>query len=472
MSSVVVEMTGDEAKLYRSLQRVIDQQAKLDEKMKESKNNSKASEDAATKAAAEQEKALGGLIKNLSVAAIGFTALNTLQQKAIELLQSYRTEQDKAAKESIVSERPLAALAQLASDDESFAKLTGIAKEMYAKGVTDKLEKAAAVTFDLESAGLLGERDILEQLGSRGVVDDVGGMSRAAKTLITTMGRAETGSLEDILDKGFAASGFSPATVPQLLEAAALSGGTARELKISDEDLLAASAVTATAMGGADKGGQRLSAFLRVLDKQGGFAGAGIEGAVTKIGKMGLEGSELQTWFGSSEALEAYRALRDNLPDLARNREAIIKADQEGMARQRAAIPGSDAELSAAREARQAAAREELSRRPMGAITNETDAAVSSAISVMREDNQAAGRSSWAGEMEIAMLRAVSSTARFFFGDELVKDDIQIVPENGAAKAESPVVDAIKENTTATKNAGRQAAQASAAKQLGTHAER
>jgi hypothetical protein len=107
----------------------------------------------------------------------------------------------------------------------------------------------------LESAGAGQYQELFTQLRAAGIVEQPDIMARAAKTTITAMGEAETGTFRDLVSKAFGASKFSPALAEQLLEAASKSSVSAKGIGLSDEEILAATAVVSSAKGRAETGG-------------------------------------------------------------------------------------------------------------------------------------------------------------------------------------------------------------------------
>lgn len=306
----------------------------------------------------------------------GYASLGGAITAVIGLLRQQQEEARKAAQAGRQSEFSLASLAQLADEQDSFGSLSERAKQLFARGGADDLSQAGQVVFSIKSAGQLQDLDVFEQLASSGVVRDVGSLSQSAAALVKSLGAEETGSVRELISKAFAASAASPATVPELLSAAARSGTSAAALGISDEEILSATAITATATGSAEQGGTQVAALLKALEKQGGFEGKTLQESLVEIQAKNLAAKELFEFFGRSEGVTAFRLLTENADDLATNLKNITAAQSQDLAKQRAELAGSDPALAASRAAREAEAELELAQRRRGTATNRADAVV------------------------------------------------------------------------------------------------
>ncbi|WP_296458648.1 hypothetical protein [Rubinisphaera sp.] len=144
-------------------------------------------------------------------------------------------------------------------------------------------------------------------------------------TLQASVGRAEAGSYNDIASKAFAASSFSPATAEALLESAAKGGGSISRLRMTDEELLAATAIAAKSSGSAEQGGTQINSLLASLEQAGGFEGKSLKSALESIQAMNMNGEELFKYFGRKESVAGFDTLLKNM-DLFE--EAISKINE------------------------------------------------------------------------------------------------------------------------------------------------
>jgi hypothetical protein len=289
--------------------------------------------------------ALGNMLSGMAA----FTAATAVARRGVQELVA---EQKRASEASRQSERGISALAQLAGGDKKrLRQLIGASEKTFSEGGARSLDEAARLTFSLESAGALGQRQLFSQLS--GIVDDPAVLARAATTLQTSVGRQETGGIRAIASKAFAASKFSPASAEQLLEASARGGSAAGMLGMSDEDLLAATAIMAEATGSAERGGTQVASLLRSMLKQGGFKGRSLRQAIGQIDQMGLGDQELIKYLGREEAFSAFSILRNQVGDLGTISGKISAAEQADLAGQ---IVGSLEGTSAAQARRARAA--------------------------------------------------------------------------------------------------------------------
>ena len=304
------------------------------------------------------------------------------------------------------AEMGMAGLAQLAmGDSQKLRALTTTAKGVFASGGAGSLEEAAGLVFQLESAGAGGETDFFSSL--YGIERDPAGLARAAKTLQTSVGQGETGSLRALASKAFAASAESPATGAEILTAAAGAGPGLRGVGGSDEELLAAVAIMAKATGGAAEGGTTVTSLLTSMQKQGGFEGMGLLGGIKKLkgmregtgGFAGMPGSSSMTnaemikLLGRKEAFTAFDILSRNIPDIERITQDITRAEDSGLAEDIIATAERDPMISAAKKARIAKASREAANLRKGQERNVANSFIDKAM----EEHEAGGGGEFAG---------------------------------------------------------------------------
>jgi len=363
MPNVTVTLTGDEQRALRALQRLQDQERKL----AESASGVEKATHGAGKAhdGAFGQKALGQIIGMASGFASVTMAINTVKQALVEVDQ----QSERLASKQREAQRGMSSLAQLTGGDAGkFRELTGAARRMYAQGGAETLDQAARTVFSLESAGALESADLFARLS--GIVEDPAVMARAATTLMTSRGRAETGGIQAILSKAMAASKYSPASAEALLEAGAAGGGYAKLLGVSDEELMAATAVMATATGGAETGGTTVASLLAALTKKGGFKGLTIGQSIQKIQGMGMADEDLVKYLGRKEAFTAYSTLSGNLGQLGVITRAQQVAERDDLIGQVMRTRESDPMIMAARRRQMAEAQRELAGEMRGTRRN------------------------------------------------------------------------------------------------------
>jgi hypothetical protein len=198
--------------------------------------------------------------------------ITTAATGVIKVLEEMRKVKEEAAQEARQSEMGMGSLAQLTTDPKRYKQLVAGAKEMFAQGGASSLDDAAKTVFALESAGLFEQRDIFTQLKSQGVVSDTANLARATKTIMASMGEEETGTARQVISKAFAAGQYAPSYAQDLLPAAARAGTKAKAAGVSDEELLAATAMAAEASGSAELGGTRIASMLKAMGRLGAYA--------------------------------------------------------------------------------------------------------------------------------------------------------------------------------------------------------
>lgn len=361
-------MTGDEAKLLRSLAALEKKTESLERKLaKVGRTGREAGEKTGRSMKRGMEDGFGassrrqitGYVKGLvgvSVAIGGITRAFREMNRASE----------EAAQKSRAAEMGLAELTQLSGGDpKKLQSLIRQAKSFFRVGGAENLDQAARILFSLESAGIpQAQHKLFDELFGISRTPDV--LARAATTLQTALGRDETGDIRGIVSKGFAASAFAPARTGPLLEAASRGAVSAKALGISDEELLAATTLLAKATGTAELGGTQVSSLLDALSKKGGFVGLGLQESIKRIESMNLTQGELFKFLGRKEAVKGFGVLRDQRGQFRDILEAITAAPEIDLIGQLIAARNLQPEIMAPLRARQAAAAKELAREDLG----------------------------------------------------------------------------------------------------------
>ena len=442
MGNVTVTLTGDEARILRSLDKVIAKERAL----------AQAGEQAGKKTVAAQRKVLNSQDKmergaqktgdSFITSAAKMSAAFAAPAKAIQIVMQALTDLD-AKREAIASkqrdsERGLGSLAQLAAGNPmKLRRLVEAAKQTYMEGGAENMDAAARQIFSLESAGALKERAFFSRLF--GVVDDPATMARSAATLQTAMGEKETGSMRDIVSKAMAASKYSPASAEALLQAASRAGGPGRMLGMSDEEILSSTAIMATATGSAEEGATTVNSLLTAMVKQGGFQGMKLTDAIKKVEGMGLSDPELVKWFGRKEALRSYSVLKENLQKINEISAAQSFAQETDLSGRMLASRDLIPEIVASREQRMAKAREEIALTQAGIDRNRSERLIQQQMA----DHYAAGGSGFIGAVSENTLRS----GRWLMGDRAIKGFAQDeAAEQERIRAETQRLTAVANN--------------------------
>lgn len=240
-------------------------------------------------------KALGDL-RAMATGAIGVSAAVALVTAAYRTADQAR---QTLADKQMSDRAAFGKLAQLAETPEQMKRLIDASDRAYGLGVGTTAGEAAKFVFDLESAGTLDQLDLFAEMESKKLVDNAGKMALSAKTLQVSMGESETGDLRGLISKSFAASKSSPGTAEEILEAASRSGVAAGEMRMSDEAVLAATAIVSQAKGNTDEAGTYLAQMMRTLQEKGGFKGKSMEDAIREVAAMEQGGTSAEQFFGA-----------------------------------------------------------------------------------------------------------------------------------------------------------------------------
>jgi len=329
-----------------------------------------------------------------------YASLGAILGTVAKGLANVKQAADEAAAAQRGSRMELGELAQLATSKEDYQALVQQAKRLYAVGGAASMGEAAKTVFSVASAGDLAALPLYGELRATGLVQDPAKLAKAVATLKTSLGERETGPTRGVVSKLFAASAFAPTRAEELGEAAARAGTAAAALGISDEEVLAATAMAAKATGSGERGGERIAGLMRSLGKLAAppapgeepaiwppleLKGKDLGGMIGEIEKRKLDTGQLTKLFGREEAVDAYRILLQNQQQYGKALTSIRAADTGAELDKRLGFYRAEPGLVAARGAEEATATEALSRGPMGAVANRVEAGVAREKAYLRQ---------------------------------------------------------------------------------------
>ena len=464
-ASVVVEMTGREARLWQAQQRIIEQQLKIEQKYRQVGTEATLAGNKAQTAGQKSSQAFGaGAVSQLQSYASMFAgvagAIGLVTKAFAEMAQA----REQAAQASEASYLGLGSLAQLAKTPEEMREYLAASREAYSKGAGRNQFEAGELVFSLISAGAYEARDLFTELRASGTVADPATLITAAKTMRASMGEQETGDWRAIVSKGFGASAHSPARVEALLQAASRSGTSASAMGMSDEEVMAATALLATAKGTAETGGTYLAQMFRTLKQKGRFKGKTLEDTILEVKaeqmtpeekaeffelspvlareskrwfkenkgqglspqeqelawakEMKLEGTteeERKQWFGRAQGQEAFDIVAANLGEYKKILADVEAAQREDRVKDHLRAAAADPSLRAQRIRNQSKASEELSREELGIMKNLCYTVMDQYAVAVREGRE----KTWLPpEWAIAITKVINNTNRNLEGDQ------------------------------------------------------
>jgi hypothetical protein len=387
MSTVAVEMTGDEAKLWRAQQKVLAQQTKIANEYKkiakEAREAKKAAEEQAKaqKAAMEaaqraHENAFGTrAMSALSTYAGGFTTIAAAVGVATQALREMQRAGEEAAAKKREAAGGLGMLLQMASTPAEYEQLKGKAKQLVRMGAATDENEGARMVFDIHAANAASEFDLLARAKQAGFLEDPGKAAKAAGTIQRSMGAAEAGTIGQILSKATAASRIAPGSMEQIAEASARSGATAQAMGLSDEEVMAATAMAAAASGSPEQGGTQVASLLRAFASDKDYAGLNIRESILKAKSENESFSEMTDLLGRAEAVNALNAVGSNLGEYDQLLREIHGANERNILEERMGWAAQDPAINAANLAKKMQGSEAMSREHLGTMNNLADAA-------------------------------------------------------------------------------------------------
>lgn len=444
MGQVVVELSGDEAKLFKAYQRIIDQSKKLDSSLKENKKSG--------------NEAFGdGALSQLSNFAARWSGVASAVAAATAAMRSYREESERSAAGQRASGPALGQLAQLAENPADMARLTSAAKATLAEGGARSLDQAAALQFALESAGAGSFRADFSRLQATGLIPNAQAMAESASMLQKAFGQSKTGSFRELMGAAFGASKAGLGSVEQIQSAAAVAGSQAARIGLSPEETMAAIATISGTLGPEEAGTafRQLSKSIEVEAVKGGYtkSGQNLYGYLKDIQAAEKRGASIFDVLGGRiEAVTAYGLLTNESG--AAQYPSILADTLQGRATdavgRKLGLATTAPENLAAMAATMSEGRDTLGQSRLGMMQNLGDALAKDMAQRYRE--RYGDWAGWASKPFIRMDR--------LFGNE---DFLSRRASWGSPETQAAIVDvlqSIERNTRDNSNYGRQRAAA------------
>lgn len=396
MADISIVMSSDEQRVMRALDKVIQKEKELALKAAEvgqtTTRATRQAEDGFEKMARGAVNAARSLVPWTSATDV----LRAGMEGVLQVLDRIVERQKEAARFVGSSASGLESLGQLAGGDQArMGQLMGHVRRVYPTVGGPDMNAAARLVNDVVAAGFEDEGtiDLAAQLHHT-----LGGEAGKAATGIAglqkSMGIGETGDFRLLMAKAVEAAKTAPGGVPEVLKYVAKSGGTARALGVSDEELFAAFATTAASASNPEMGGTQLSALLTKFAAHGRTGG--IMENVGRISREGVpvtEGSgrnartrmsreiqDVTKWLGSDEAFRAYSALSLNADEVRAGTTAMRGVTPIDLAGAGAIDPT----IRAERISRGALATEALSAERQGQIRRVAEAGIAENAAGMR----------------------------------------------------------------------------------------
>ena len=308
--------------------------------------------------------------------ATGFAAPMGAANIFLGMLRDIRNEQKEIADKQISILPGRAKLAQLSGGDpKKLQNLKNAADQAYASGFVQSREQSYGLAYELGSAGLTSDYKFFSQLS---LVEDSAAAAKAVGLVNSGFkGGDEVGSSQAVISKAIAAS--LPATGVSLGDVAqgvAMSSAGAKKMGFSDEEAFAAISMLSQVTGSGQQAGTQFKALTSSFTHRGladEMYGKGLEAVIKNIDSKGYNQKQLDEYFGSGEAANAFTVLR-NIPAFRDRIGEINKAQSENLAGQVIASAVEDKVVGAGVLRRRKEAYRELAQEQGGVETNLADA--------------------------------------------------------------------------------------------------
>ena len=324
MGRITVQLTGDEARLLKSLDKVVQKEKDLAKAAEKTGQKSAAASKKAKAGHAEQSISIKQVIDQYVTAAAAIGVMT-------KALRTMHEERKKAATEVVQGAGAVGQLGQLTGGDpaEMRRMVNELKKTMREEGLTRTA--AAELQFALESGGLASKRELFASLAPL-TKRQPGGVALGVATLRNALGQ-EAGTPEEILNKLLAASAVSQTTLGQFAPTATIAAQGQRQLGGTTSELLAVLAQLTQATKSPEAAGTQVSSFITALTGTGlkgkGFDVTKITGimqAVQAISDLNIPKEELQSVLGNVRAKRGFLAIQGLVGAIKLTEEQITAA--------------------------------------------------------------------------------------------------------------------------------------------------
>ncbi len=292
----------------------------------------------------------GGLVSAASALAGIKRIFSELQQVELE-----------SAQRAVSSLSGFGELQQISKNEATFQRRKKLGESVLSRGITQDEGEAAGIAFKLDSAGLnAADKQLFLRLGENKFVkaQDLGTLASATTTAQVAIGRGETGSRRDLINKGLEAAANVDANASQLLVGLAKFGTNLGALKFSDEAGLAALELNTQARGTVGEGATLTTAALKAIENAKLSKGTFV-GTIASIKKRRDAGENVKDILGAAdqEAITGVRVLVNNLDSFKRFTRDIGNAQRTDPLGDRLEFLRNDSTLGPALQAQRAKGR-------------------------------------------------------------------------------------------------------------------
>lgn len=375
---VAFEMSAETEAAVRNLNRAAGGVDKLVAEMRQLKTEGAAAKKASTYSDSAISN-VGRMVAQYASMAAAITAAKTGLEAMVRM-------EDQAAQRSRQEQQGIGFLAQIAGGDEQrFQQLRAQNRAYFLQGAAETEAAAASDTFAFVSAGVDQYQNLFGRMKAAGVLGDPASLARGATAITSAVGEAEAGSGIDVMSKVFAAGSASKFSAEEIAKEAAKAGVVARNLKWTDEDLLAGMVALSDVAGPSEAATQLKSFGAGIAELMGdtekmsrfGLSAAQLRGRslpeqARALGDLGLDFAEYQTLLGRKEGVYGMLGLSsaEGIERFRSVREDVFAADASDVVLRLADPVMNDPELRAALDARRARAEKRLAQRQQAIAGN------------------------------------------------------------------------------------------------------
>jgi hypothetical protein len=326
VADLTITLTGDEARAVRAIQKVIDKQGELARKAAEVGTTTKKAADDGAMSIEKVARSVQDTVNDLNKWSTATNVLRESWRGVLGVMQAV-VDKQRDAQQFVRGSQGLKGLEEMAlGDPAKLLKLTAQARRVAGLGIGDgNLNAAADVVKSAVAAGFEDDASI-DFFGrvAKTLGGETGKVAEGMAALQGNLGTRETGTIQQLFNKLAFAAKDAPGGIAETAKYSAVGASFARELGISDEQLLAMYAQTAAGAASPEKGGTQLSALMQALLRKG-YSGDVLT-SVQKISAMGKSPAELFELFGSDEAFRGYSSLLQNIPAVRERERGLLAA--------------------------------------------------------------------------------------------------------------------------------------------------
>lgn len=331
------ELIGELGKIVRAQKRIEDSQRGLVDQSRKLNQQGTQAFKSNTAEARRMQREVAGLVT-------GLLGAQGAVQGVTSLFRSAREEAERFAETQFQEAVTTGRLKQVSETQEEFEELIRLSQELRESGAADTRGEANRIVFALDSSGLKDEFEFFKRILKEDFEGNVEQLIGAVEKQRANFGL----TAQQATDQGLVAAGITQSELSDVLRAAAGPAQAARAVGIDSAQNLALVATLSKTAESLETGRTQAKRLLETLDERG-IRGENLVEILRDVQSRIDRGQDVREIFSEGRALNAFRALSQNLETFSRTVPQIREAGGETLRRAEFVDPTFSLEAAQAR---------------------------------------------------------------------------------------------------------------------------